>query len=205
MATNTYVSLRIPEAADLADLSGIRSDLEGARDWAQMLGEIYRAEKPNWLLAEPLSVAILVKYSRSFITGVRKWLDEDAITAALTDDQRAKHRYLRNYRDKHIAHSVNAFEENVPVGRYWLERVREEGITSVECNQNNVVGLGVADLDAVSELCSAMIRHVDGLLATEKSRVLAIVRAMPLDDVLINEMELPKAIDHAQIGKARRR
>ena len=205
MATNAFIEIDLREASDLADLTGIRYDLESARSFAQMLKGEYEAAQTNWALADPLTAAILVRYSRPFVTGVRtRRLTEEALNV-LSEPQRQKHDRLRAFRDKHVAHSVNAFEENQPVARYWVERVQKEGITSVECNHMRVVGLSLDDIEDVIELATEMIAHVDDRLAREKAMVLEVVRAMPVEEVLGRAIKEPAAPDPAKIGRRRRR
>lgn len=183
MATNTFVEIDLPEATDLADLTGIQVDLETARNFARMLKKVFESEKPDWSLVDPLSTAILVRYSRPFVTGVRSRLGEEALQR-LSGPQREKHRRLRAFRDKHFAHSVNAFEDNQPVARYWIERVQEEGISAVECQHGRILGLSSDDVEAVIELTTEMLSYVGARLKEEKSKVLEIVRKMPLGTVL---------------------
>ena len=66
MANHTWVDLQIPEAAKLADLSGILWDLEHAREFAELLTQEFSSPKTNWGLVEPLSIAAVVMYSRPF-------------------------------------------------------------------------------------------------------------------------------------------
>ena len=183
MATHTWADLHIPEAATLADLSGISSDLQSARKFAELLAGEFAAEKPNWRLVEPLSIAILVMYSRPFASGVRRWPEKTDL-AILTPEQRAAHDHLRAYRDKHVAHSVNAFEENLPRANYCLERVNEEGITAITYGGGRVTGLSGADLKNVIELTTVLGARVDSLIEKEQKRLLVIVRKMPLEEVL---------------------
>lgn len=183
MATNSFVEIDFPQATDLADLTGIKVDLETARDFARKLKKEFESEKPNWALVDLLSTAILVRYSRPFVTGVRSRLGDEAIQR-LSGPQREKHARLRAFRDKHISHSVNAFEDNQPVARYWEERVKEEGITSIECNHSRVMGLSLGDVEAVIELTTEMLVYVDTRLKEEKAKVLEIVRKIPLETVL---------------------
>jgi hypothetical protein len=72
VATNTFVELNLPEAADLADLTGIRYDLGTAKDFAVRLRSILSTDRPDYSLVDPLSTAILVRYSRVFVGGIRK-------------------------------------------------------------------------------------------------------------------------------------
>ena len=183
MAINDFVELNLPEAAALADLTGVQFDLQSAKEFALKLRELLSADRPDYSLVDPLSTATLVRYSRAFVTGVRKPLREEALQE-LSDSQRRKHEYFRNLRDKHIAHSVNCFEESVPVARYWIERVETEGITSISCNHHVVTGLGSRDLDALVELVDLLLRFVKKKIKEEETRLLATVRAMPLAAVL---------------------
>ena len=204
MATSTFVEIDIPEAADLADLTGIQFDLESARSLSQMLKKELESEKPDWSLVDPLSTAILVRYSRPFVSGVRQHLGEEAIQT-LTKQQQCKHQRLRAFRDKHIAHSVNAFEENQPVAQYWMERVNEEGITSIECTHTRVVGLASSDVEDVVELTTALLSYVNARLEQEKAKVLEVVGKMPVQEVLAHSRKRPKVPDIKKIDKARKK
>lgn len=183
MATQTFANLYIPEAATLADLSGISWDLRCTREFAELLVDEFSAEKPNFKVVESLSIAITVTYSRSFASGVRSRL-ENADLAILSTEQRAAHDYLRAYRDKHVAHSVNAFEENRPRVSYCLERVKEEGITGITCGGRRIVGLSSVDLENVIKLTTILQAYVDAKITKEQERLLVIVRNMPLEEVL---------------------
>ena len=204
MAANTFVEIEFAEAADLADLAGAQFDLNSARFLSKTLKDNLETPNPNFSLVDPYSTAILVRYSRPFVTGVRKRLGEEVLSF-LTKAQRKKHDRLRAFRDKHIAHSVNAFEDNQPVGRYWVERVAEEGITAVEVNQSRVIGLSSSDIEDVIELTTTMLAHLDTRLLGEKARILEIVRKMPIDKVIGKSPKPMKGMDMAKIHKARKR
>jgi len=183
MATHTWVDLDIPEAQMLQDLTGIKVDLERARDTALQLDKVRAAEKPDWSLVEPLSVAAAVAYSRSFMTGVRSRLDEDDLTA-FSPQHREAHEHLRAYRDKHVAHSVNAYENNNARAQYCIERVKEEGITAVGCSHGRVLSLSSGDTSSIIQLTAILIEHVERRIKAEQARLLEIVRQMPLGEVL---------------------
>jgi hypothetical protein len=204
MATHTWADLYIPEAVTLADLGGISLDLESARQFAELLAGEFAGEKPNWTLVEPFSIAITVMYSRPFVKGVRRRLGETDL-AILTSDQRAAHDYLRAYRDKHIAHSVNAFEENLPRANYCLERVNEEGITAISYGSGRVMGLSGIDLKNVVELTTVLGAYVHSLIAKEQEHLLVIVRKMPLEEVLAGGQKAFVVDTHAAISKRRKK
>lgn len=187
MATNTFVELDLSEACNIADLTGICFDLETAKEFALKLQSMIGADPPDYSLVDALSTAILVRYSRAFVSGVRRPLCEEALQT-LTEDQRAKHKDLRALRDKHIAHSVNCFEESIPVARYWIERVQFEGITAISCSHDRVIGLSNDDIETVVELTRILLDFVKQRIKAEEARLLSIVRAMPLADVLSVKM-----------------
>ena len=183
MASHTWVDLQIPEAAKLADLSGILWDLEHAREFAELLTQEFSSPKTNWRLVEPLSIAAVVMYSRPFSEGVRLRLGEEDLKT-LTPEQRVAHDHIRAYRDKHVAHSVNVFEENIPRANYCVERVHEEGITGIAYGGGRIVGLSGTEANAIIELASALEKQIAAKIKAEQERLLPIVRSMPLEKVL---------------------
>ena len=204
MATYRFVDLHIPEAKLLADLTGIRADLTNARDYALALKKLMAAEKPDWSLVEPLSIAVAVAYSRAFTTGVRAKL-HDTDLAALTPGQREAHDHLRAYRDKHVAHSVNAFEHNQPRAHYWAERVEAEGIAAVGCSHGRVASLSTRNLENVAELTTTLLAHVEARIAGEQAQLLKIVRKMPLSEVLAGGQGAFLVDSATPVDKARKR
>ena len=203
MATYTWADLYIPEAETLADLSGISWDLQRAREFAELLAEEFAVEKPNWTLVEPFSIAITVMYSRPFASGVRRPLGENDL-AILSSDQRAAHDHLRAYRDKHVAHSVNAFEENLPRATYCVERVNEEGITGISGGGGRITGLSGTDLKNVIVLTTVLGTYVNSLIAKEQERLLVIVRKMPLETVLAGGQKAFAVDTQTAISKRRK-
>lgn len=204
MATHTWVDLHIPEAARLADLSGILWDLRQAREFAKLLASEFGAAKPNWQIVEPLSIAAAVMYSRPFMRGVRHRLGEDDLRV-LTAEQREAHDHLRAYRDKHIAHSVNPLEENIPRANYCVERVNEEGITGISYGGGRVVGLSGADVAAIIELTTLLEAHIDTQISAEQARLLPIVRSLPLEQVLAGGQKAFDVDARATVEKRRKR
>lgn len=186
MATHTFVHFEHPEAADLAALTSVRFDLSSTLRLCEYLEEQSAASANGWPdreITDAFSTAILVRYSRAFLSGVRRGLGEEAL-ATLTDEQRSHHLRLRAFRDKHIAHSVNAFEDTRVQARYCLERVSDEGITSVSAAHYRVFGLSGQDVLDMKNLCTSLLSYVDEKIKDEECRLLAVLRAMPVQEVL---------------------
>lgn len=183
MADYTWVDLQIPEAIQLADLSGILWDLQRAREFAEMLAVELARDKPNWEIVEPMSIAATVTYSRPFISGVRNHLGKEDLEI-LSPEERTAHDYLRAYRDKHVAHSVNAFEQNYVRAYYCIERAQEESITSLGYGGMRVTGLSRRAVETIIELTKLFETHAQSKIQREQSRLLSIVQSMPPKDVL---------------------
>ncbi|MDE0060948.1 MAG: hypothetical protein OXP07_22770 [Defluviicoccus sp.] len=202
MAVHTFVEIQIPEAQAFADLTGIRYDLESARSLAIKLQRVMEGENQDYELIDAFTTTILVRYSRPFSGGIRKWPKDDALDE-LSAEQRHEHDRLRNFRDKHIAHSVNAFEENKPIARYEEGREYSDGVYSVECQHGRIVGLSSSETENVIDLTTVMIEYVDRLLDVEKEALLAKVRSISFDHLLLKKGIRTSLSPSADIKRAR--
>ena len=193
MATNSFVEINLREAHALADLTGIAHDLESARNFALRIREA-RGNHHEHVVADALHTAALIRYSRPFKKGVRRSLGnlEKGILSSLTKDQLQAHERLLLYRDKYFAHSVNAFEENQPVARYWVERVQDEGISSIGCQSTRLVGLSGNEIESIIDLTTFFLDHIGARIEQEKLKVLQIVRAMDINEVLKGRPRRPE-------------
>ena len=204
MGTYTFIELDLPAGVDLADLSGAEQDLESAAGMARYLKRHFETQPLDFTLVDALTTAILVRYSRPFTTGVRKRLG-DEILQAIPKAQRQQHEKFRAWRDKHTAHSVNVFEENQLVARYWLEKVRTEGVQEVSINHFRLGGFSSADVEVILGLTEAVLSSLKRLIAEEKAKVLAVVRALPIDDVISRAPKPPSIPDVSKVAKVRKR
>lgn len=203
MATNTFIEIDIPEALDLADLTGIVNDFERAKHFAIQLKEMLGKNPPDYSLVEPMTTATLVCYSRPFTSGVRRRIKENELVT-LSPKQRVAHDHFRLWRDKHIAHSVNVFEENQPVARYWVERFEDEGFTSVECNSSQLIGMSMHDVEMIIELATHFTEELKPVLKREREKVLEVLRSLPKEQVL--GMAKPaRALSVNDVAKVRKR
>jgi hypothetical protein len=117
-----YFRVEFEEAKEAEDWFGIYQDLGivvSAANQAADIAERQRRQEQETPLSSPtvcpehivkhsLWSAALVAYVRCFATGVRARFDESIFGDA--EDVIQRHRYYKNIRDKHIAHSVNPFE-----------------------------------------------------------------------------------------------
>ena len=207
MATHTFVYFEHEEAAEIARLQSIKFDLQSTVQLCDFFEEqcaqsAYGYAGPE--MTDAFSTAILVRYSRAFVSGVRRGIGSEVLEN-LPPEQRENHQRIRAFRDKHIAHSVNAFESTKVQARYCLERVEQEGITGVSTEHHRVMGLSSKDVREIQDLCRVMIDHLDREVKKEEARLLAILQSMPVSEVL-SRPSIPVLIpDHSQIDKRRPR
>ena len=182
MVTHTFIDIEIEEAKDLADLVGIKYDLESAIQLSELLLKQFEASNYEGALIDAITTAIIVRYSRPFVIGVRKKLQIENIDT-LNDNEKSKHEWLIETRNKHIAHSVNTFEENRVVGYYILENP-EKGITSISVQHGRVIGPSSEDAKSVIAISKKVLDHVSKLIEAEKAKVLSIVQQRNIKDLL---------------------
>jgi hypothetical protein len=95
-----------------------------------------------------------------------------------------KHEWIRSVRSKHIAHSENTFEDSHATARFWVERVKNEGIASIGYIHERVISIGKDDAKDISDLCDLFLRYIAQWIKQEQTDLLSVVRKMPIDDVL---------------------
>jgi hypothetical protein len=200
VATHTFIHFEDEEAAYLASLKSIHFDLWSTVRLCEYLQAQFKAEgNPLPEITDAFSTAILVRYSRAFVSGVRKALEEEVMNA-LDPEQHQQHERFRAFRDKHIAHSVNAFEDTKIQARYCAERLYKEGITSVSAARCRVFGLSSADVEQIIDLCNTFLAHVDAQIEYEQNRLLSVIRAIPLADLFARESSPPFVPDSSKIA-----
>ena len=151
MVTHTFIDLNLEEARYLADLVGVEVDLQSAIRLSKLLIRRFESSDYDADFLDSISTAIVVRYSRPFVSGVRRKIRIEDIPN-LNKEELNKHKWLLETRNKHIAHSVNEFEESKVVGYYVLESPEEKGITSISVQHGRIISLGYQDAKAVVDL-----------------------------------------------------
>ena len=112
--------VKFQEAKESEDYHGIYRDLEFVVSVTRQLraallqqgdtsGDAPSPTSAADYVLRSLWIAALVTYARCFHEGKRRWLNE-SVFEGQTEDILTYHRYFRDTRDKHVAHSVNPFE-----------------------------------------------------------------------------------------------
>lgn len=136
--------------------------------------------------------------------GVRERLGVEVVKH-LTLNQRTLHDKFIAWRSKHVAHSVNAFEDNQVVGYYNSDTVAMTGIQSISVQQHRLVGLGTEDLADIDALAGAILALVRPLIDAQKAHVLAPVRSLPIETVLAGGVKSRGAAGMDDVNRPRRK
>lgn len=191
--TVTEHRVLLPEAARLADLVGIKADMEKVVDYALRMIERWSGPRlarspfdivgfttPVDLLEwEALSTATAVAYARCFATGVRGRLPP-AEEVLEDPGLKAAHTFLVEYRNKHAAHSVSPFEENmvaVHIGSSFESSSEIEAVTPRHLRQS---GFSFDTPPRAQRLAEWWLAWLDDEVARERSQLLDLLRATDL-------------------------
>lgn len=203
MATWKNVPLRFREANRLAGLHGVLIDLEWTACVCQRLLTLLEKPQHDSLLVEALSSAALVRYARCFAKGVRRSLPADII-AHLSTEENKDHNYFVNVRDKHIAHSVNPYEDNCVTTLVPHELPPDWRIKRIGFHQDRVVSLGSTETKRLCSLVKRVTEYVKAQIETEKSLVLDLAKKIPLSTLAELEVVAPAILTDSGARKARK-
>jgi len=112
MPDDYIIQVKYNEARELASWISIFQDMSFAVDSLIRLLQLLHDKNDDSILMNSLFISALISYGRCFTHGKRQRLSEDIFrTLPGEGDPLACHRFYKNMRDKHIAHSVNPFEQ----------------------------------------------------------------------------------------------
>ena len=184
MPVTDYTNYRfpVPEAARLASLGGIEQDLRGVIAYCSLLVERSEIEKLNFVEWEAISSAAVVRYARCFSSGVRDSLEHDLLDTADIDLKEA-HRFFIDLRNKHVAHSVNPFEENDVTLQIAAHFQSSQEIFAVHTAHGRRIGLSFGAPDQLKRLAEWVLLKVEEEMKTEKDKLLQVARQRPLAEL----------------------
>lgn len=203
MATWRFVNLDLPETKLLADLTGILNDLNSTIDICDLFLQ-ERLRNADLILLDSLTSAVVVRYARSFKSGVRSRVPS-GILDNLTTEQKNTHEWIIGLRDKYVAHSVNSFEENMVVAYLVPEEVGPKNVSSISVQQHRLICLGDDDITQLKSLVNVISENVSKLIDKENKKVLEIARKLSLDELYSKEAEAPKRTTRNDVLIARKR
>ncbi len=155
------VRAEFEEVREFADFRGLYHDLVAVIEMTKRLSEFLRQGSQDHLLIRSLWTSALVIYARCFTSGKRYGLPED-IFSDLPGEPIAAHRSYIHTRNKHIAHSVNVFEEThigvvLSTQDQEAESIDVLGVAELHSSRLSDAAEGVEQL---GRLAAHAIRHV---------------------------------------------
>lgn len=170
------------EAQNLADLAAIIQDFRTIMQTCSRLKNILDENSKDHILIESLWVSALIKYARCFATGKRFGLSKD-IYQNLQGEPLKAHQFYIDLRNKHIAHSVNPFEQ-MEVG-FILSSVNESekkivgvltfSMRHIFSDKKGVQQLGMLSKIAHDKICS--------MAKETEQKVLEEGKKIPIDEL----------------------
>jgi hypothetical protein len=100
-----------PEAKQLADLLSIMRDLQVVVESIKRTVSLIDSNNEDHILIDSLWSMSLIRYVRGFNTGKKYGLKADELFKNLKGDPIGAHQFYWNMRNKHVAHSVNPYEQ----------------------------------------------------------------------------------------------
>ena len=149
-----------------------------------------------------MTTAILVRFIRAF-GGGKRYCDTKHILSILSEKEKEKYEYFKNIRSKHVAHSVNEFEDN-QVKAYYIKGAADNGVNSIGLGCNRVVGLSSVDINAIHGICQTLMAKVKSEMELEKKKLMALVSTYTAEDIFKFKMRVPKHPKEIDVAKDRR-
>jgi hypothetical protein len=169
-------------AKELADRAAIFQDLTFCVACCDRAIESLGADTKDLVLIRALWTAALVAYARCFASGVRFGLSPDLFDH-FAGDPHAAHEYYLDLRNKHIAHSVNAYEQIVigavlsPVG----DAIRNvEGIATLV---GTSASQSIPSIEQFRTLVKTALKHIADNGKKLSNRVFEEAKAIPIDEL----------------------
>lgn len=188
--------LSLSGADRLTSLIGIKSDLESVLAYCDRMIEHYAGvhlkkshfdvvgftTKVNFVDWEALSTAAAISYARCFVSGVRKSLDDTLLIGA-DAELKSTHEFILHYRNKHVAHSVNNFEENYITVQIEDSFQTSAEIVSVVPHHERQSGLSFGEPVKLKNLAIWLLSKVEQEITQETFIVQRIVQNLKLNEI----------------------
>lgn len=167
-----------PDPEELAHLRGIVDDLGFVVDASTRLCSLLDGGDADVVLHRALYSSAVVAYLRCFGSGHRTRLTEEEFIG-IGGAPRAMHEFLKNVRDKHVAHSVSPFEDAVVLLQVGANGVGE-GIAEFLLSQVSADREGV---EGLASLADQIRTRVAARASVVRERVAAAAQLLSLEEV----------------------
>ena len=127
-------------------------------------------------------IAALISYTRCFSAGKRLGLSEDIFkNDKLEGDPLGCHHYFKNLRDKHIAHSVNPFEQIVVDLQLSNPKSKKREVLGVSVLSQKLICTTVDGAETFLRLALIAREEVRKLAKEYETKTLEVEKKLPID------------------------
>jgi hypothetical protein len=199
-----YVEVNLPQMRELADLYSLDCELGIARDLCEKAVEICTDKHHDALVVDGLTTAALIRYIRCFhATGKRIALKLDDLSG-LSEKEKAWHGYFKSMRDKHVAHSVNGYEQAyVKALVVYDDRGTRLPFTSLYPGVERAIFNG-GNAVALLQLIQAALQIVLSRRHSAEEAALKFVNEIPEEVVRSFEPHQPLKVDPKDVARVRK-
>lgn len=172
-----------PEAKQLGDIASILRDLQTVIEMCKRVVTLLETKNEDHVLIDALWSMSLVRYVRCFTSGKRYGLKVNELFKDLKGDPIGAHQFYKNMRDKHVAHSVNPYEQ-IHVGLV---------LNPPDSENKEVVGVSILvgthlypQIDVVKQLgalAEVALRHIGKVGKEYQDLVLKKGKKLPIGDL----------------------
>lgn len=205
MTDSSKLRLEHPVAQRLADLAGVRHDLELAiRACDRFLSSPTVGSEDAVLVSRSLATFAIITYCRTISSGVRSGISEVNL-AELPPHHREAHDTFKHTRDKFVAHSVNHFEENaVEIGLDQPESGTPK-VATVGTSHTRLATFSKEQIAELQALAEALLAITESEYDSELDRVWDFLDSLPpstLQSTLVTANRSSSKPAHTRRGSA---
>jgi hypothetical protein len=174
--------LKSTKAKELADRSAIFQDLTFCAACCDRAIENLRATSQDTILIRALWTAALVAYARCFTTGIRFGLTSDLFDH-FDGQPRETHEYYLDLRNKHIAHSVNPFEQIVIGAVLSAPDAATKSVEGIATLIGTNISESAESIEQLRTLATTALKYIARTGKDLSAEVLEEAKALPIGDL----------------------
>jgi hypothetical protein len=174
--------LKSTKAKELADRAAIFQDLTFCVACCDRAIENLRAASQDTVLIRALWTAALVAYARCFTTGVRFGLTSDLFDH-FEGEPRETHEYYLDLRNKHIAHSVNPFEQIVIGAVLSAPDAATKSVEGIATLTGTNISESAESIEQLRTLATTALKYIARTGKELSAEVLEEAKTLPIEDL----------------------
>jgi hypothetical protein len=196
MTDVTEYRVELSAAKRFASLNGAKADMESVMAYTSrmierwcgphlkktpfdIVGFSLPVDLVEW---EALSTATAIAYARCFGSGVRTSLPADD-TTLVDPNFRTLHSFLIEFRNKHVAHSVNSFEENIVSVHITQDFTASAEIESITSRHTRQTGFNFDLPERIQRLAKWWLDWIVAQMDNERAQLLCLLRTLDLAEI----------------------